>query len=246
MSVFSFLIGFGASIALLRLALTVEAHQRLRWLIYGLIVLAAALLGARLASVLLHSSYYSTRSSEVFNIGAGGLWWPGALSAGLLAALVIALTHRGAFGSSLDKFGVMLLPLAVSFWLASWSAGVAYGGRLDPSIWWGVPMLDITGITANRVPVQPAAALSLLLLLGGVEWLYRKEFKSGRRMALLLLLFLVHTLVFSFMRTDPIIHWLGLRLDIWACLLVMFVTLFWFVLSFAVKSKADKNLFTTI
>ena len=241
MSVFSFLIGFGASIALLRLALAVDAHQRLRWLMNGLIVLAAALLGARLASVLLHSNFYSTRSSEVFNIGAGGLWWPGALAAGLLAALVISFTRKGAFGLSIDKFCVMLLPLAVSFWLASWSAGVAYGERLDPSIWWGLPMLDITGVTANRVPVQPAAALTLLLLLGGLELWWKKKLKAGRRMFLLILLLAGHTLVFSFMRSDPIFHWLGLRLDIWACLFMILITLLLFVLTFAVKSKAGKT-----
>ena len=241
MSVFSFLIGFGASIALLRLALTVDAHQRLRWLMNGLIVLAAALLGARLASVLLHSNYYSNRSSDVFNIGAGGLWWPGALAAGLLAALVISLTRRGAFALSMDKFCVMLLPLAVSFWLASWSAGVAYGERLDPSIWWGLPMLDIAGITANRVPVQPAAALTLLLLLGGLEWWWKKKLKAGRRMLFLILLLAGHTLVFSFMRADPIFHWLGLRLDTWACLFMILVILLLFVLTFAVKSKAGKT-----
>ncbi len=240
MSIFSFLIGFGASIALLRLALTVDAYQRMRWLINGLIVLAAALLGSRLAYVLLHSNYYATRGSEALNIRAGGLWWPGALAAGLLAVLVIAIIHRTTIGSTLDKFAVMLLPLGVSFWLASWSAGVAYGERLDPSIWWGMPMLDITGVVANRVPVQPAAALTLLLLIGGVEWLWKKKVKSGRRAGLLLLLLLLHTLVFSFMRADPIFHWLGLRLDFWVCLFMIFLPSLLLVLTFAVKSIADK------
>jgi prolipoprotein diacylglyceryltransferase len=243
LSIFSFLIGFGASIALLRLALQVDAPQRMRWLISGFLILAAALLGSRLASVLLHSHYYSTRGSEVFNIGAGGLWWPGALAAGLLAAGLIAIIRRVPIGSTLDNFSVMLLPLAVSFWLASWSAGVAYGERLDPSIWWGLPMLDITGVTASRVPVQPAAVLTLLLLLGGVEWLCMKKIKGGRRAGLRLLLLATHTLVFSFMRADPIFQWLGLRLDIWGCLIIIFVTLLWFVLSFAVKSKSHKSLF---
>jgi len=242
LSIFSFLIGFGASIALLRLALQVDAHQRMRWLISGIIVLAAALLGSRLASVLRHSNYYSTRGSEVLNIGAGGLWWPGALAAGLLTALVIAIISRVSMGSTMDKFSVMLLPLAVSFWLASWSAGVAYGERLDSSIWWGIPTLDITGVTANRVPVQPAAVLTLLLLIGGVEWLWKKKTKAGGRAALLLVLLAVHTLVFSFMRVDPIFHWLGLRLDIWGCFIIIFGTLLWFVLSFAVKSKPHMSL----
>lgn len=241
MSVFSFVIGFGASIALLRLGLTVDAHLRLRWLINGIIVLAAALLGARLASVLMHSNYYSTRGSEVFTIGAGGLWWPGALAAGLLAALVISITRRGAFGSSMDKFSVMLLPLVVSFWLASWRVGVAYGEHLDPAIWWGLPMLDIMGVTANRIPVQPAAALTLLLLIGVLEWRWKKKLKAGMRMVFLILLLLGHTLVFSFMRADPILHWLGLRLDIWACLFIILLTFLLLVFTFAVKSKVGKT-----
>jgi prolipoprotein diacylglyceryltransferase len=240
--IFSFLIGFSASIALLRLALTVDAIQRTRWLINGFIVLAAALLGSRLAYVLLHTNYYSTRGSEVLNLGAGGLWWPGALAAGLLIVLVIALVRRIALGSTMDKFSVMLLPLAVSFWLASWSAGVAYGARLDPSIWWGLPSLDLTGVIANRVPVQPAAALTLLLLLGGAEWLGKEKFYNGRRAGLLILFLSVHALVFSFMRADPILHWLGLRLDIWVCLFMILVALLLFVFTFAVKSKAGKAL----
>jgi prolipoprotein diacylglyceryltransferase len=246
LSIFSFLIGFGASIALLRLSLTVVADQRMRWLINGLIVLAAALLGSRLGSVLRHSNYYATRTSEAFNISAGGLWWPGALAAGILAALVIAIIRRAPIGNTMDKFSAMLLPLAVSFWLASWSAGVAYGERLDPSIWWGLPMLDITGVVADRVPVQPAAALTLLLLLGGVEWLWKKKLKAGRRAGMLLLLLSVHTLVFSFMRADPILHWLGLRLDSWVCLFTTLLTSLLLVLAFAVKSKADKIPLKTI
>jgi prolipoprotein diacylglyceryltransferase len=239
LSIFSFLIGFGASIALLRLSLTVAADQRIRWLFNGLIVLAAALLGSRLAYVLLHSSYYSTCSSEAVNISAGGLWWPGALAAGFLAALVIAVIRRAPIGGTMDKFSVMLLPLALSFWLASWSAGVAYGERLDPSIWWGLPMLDITGVVANRVPMQPAAALTLILLLGGGEWLRKKKLNTSRRTVLLLLLLSAHTLVFTLMRADPILHWLGLRLDIWVCLFMMLLTSLLLVLTFAVKSKKD-------
>ena len=238
MFIFSFLIGFGASIALLRLALTVDAIHRTRWLINGFIVLAAALLGSRLAYVLLHTNYYSTRGSEVLNLGAGGLWWPGALVAGFLIVLVVALVRRIALGSTMDKFSVMLLPLAASFWLASWSAGVAYGARLDPSIWWGLPSLDLTGVIANRVPVQPAAALTLLLLLGGAEWLGKEKFNNGRRAGLLFLFLSVHTLVFSFIRADPILHWLGLRLDIWVCLFMILIALLLFVFTFAVKSKA--------
>jgi prolipoprotein diacylglyceryltransferase len=243
--IFSFLIGFGASIALLRLALVVQADKRAGELLRGLVVLAAALTGSRLAFVLLHRSYYADRTNEIAEFSQGGLWWPGALAGGLLAALMIALVKRRNMGKTLDAFSAMLLPLGVAFWLASWSAGVAYGVRLDPSIWWGIPTLDITGVTANRVPVQMAAAVTMLILLGGFEWLYKQRGKPGKRTAFVLLLLALHTLVFSFMRADPMQQWLGLRLDSWVCLFMVFLALLWFVLSFAVKSKADKNLFAS-
>jgi len=130
LSIFSFLIGFGASIALLRLALQVDAHQRMRWLISGIIVLAAALLGSRLASVLRHSNYYSTRGSEVLNIGAGGLWWPGALAAGLLTALVIAIISRVSMGSTMDKFSRHVAPIGGIFLVSQLERGCGLWGAI--------------------------------------------------------------------------------------------------------------------
>lgn len=240
MFIFSFLIGFGASIALLRLALATRAEERLRDLFLGLVVLATALTGSRLAFVWLHLSYYSSRTNEIPALHQGGFWWPGALAGGLLAILVIALTRRSSRGRALDAFSTMLLPLAAAFWLASWSAGVAYGQRLDPAIWWGLPMLDLAGVIANRVPVQPAAAVSLLVLLGGTEWLLKPKLKPGQQLPIQLLLLSLHTLVFTFMRDDPMQIWHGLRLDGLASLIFILLATFWLAAFFAVQSKKVK------
>lgn len=237
MSLFSFLIGFGASIALLRLALVFTANQRTKWLLFGLFVLGGALFGARLAFVAAHSNFFSVRTGEILNFAAGGLWWPGAMAGGLLIVLGVGIARPRSFGKTLDKFSVMFLPVAISFWLASWSAGVAYGVRLVSSVWWGLPMLDITGVTAQRVPVQPAAALILLLLFGGIELAWRKNVTPGRRMGVLLLALSIHTLLFSFMRADPIQSWLGLRLDVWASILFVTIAILFLVTTFVVQSK---------
>lgn len=237
MSFFSFLIGFGASIALLRLAMVTDANQRTKWLLFGLFVLGGALIGARLAFAAAHTNFFSTRAGEIMNFAAGGLWWPGALAGGMLIALGIGLVRPRSLGNTLDKFIVMFLPMAVAFWLASWSAGVAYGVRLDSSIWWGFPMLDITGVTAQRVPVQPAAALTLLVLLGGIELGWRKPSAPGRRMGVILLALSIHTLLFSFMRADPIQPWLGLRLDVWVAILFVTIAILLLVTTFVVQSK---------
>jgi len=234
---FSLIIGLGASLALLRLALFVEGESRVRWLLEGLAVLAGALVGARGAFVLAHLPYYSTRNAEVFSPSAGGWWWPGAAAGALLVAILFGALLEHKILVALDRFTVMILPLVLSFWLASWSAGVAYGARLDPSIWWGMPMLDDMGVTAPRLPLQPAAALTILLLFVILEWGWRRPAIAGRRAAVLLLALSIHTLLFTFMRADALQKWLGLRLDVWASFALILVGAGLLLGTFAVKSK---------
>ena len=237
MSLFSLLIGLGASLALLRLVFTSAEENRLRWLLQGLLVQAGALLGARLAFIVAHVTYYSTRRHEMLNFNSGGLWWPGAVVGALLVMVVIGMTQKEKIKDTFDRFSIFLLPAGLSFWLASWTAGIAYGVRLDPSVWWGMPMLDITGVTAPRVPVQPAAAFTLLLILGATEWLWQKPVPTGRRMGILMLVLSVHTLLFSLLRADPVQPLLGIRLDVWASILFVIVAGTLVGCSFEVKSR---------
>lgn len=240
MFLFSLIIGLGASAALLRLALVTAEEQRIRRLLQGLVILLFALAGARLAFILTHTTYYATRNNEMWDLSAGGLWWPGAAAGGLLTVLVIGLAkHNGAM-HSFDRFSVFLLPVAISFWLAAWSGGVAYGARVDHSVWWGMPMLDLSGVSAPRVPLQPAAALSLLLLLGSIEWAWRKPAPAGRRMGVLLFVLSVHSLLFSLMRADPVQPLFGVRLDVWASILLVVISGILLASTFAVKSKKDQ------
>lgn len=240
MSLFSIIIGLGASLALLRLALASDESTRLKTLLMGLLVQGGALIGARLAFVLAHLTYFAARKNEMLNLRAGGLWWPGAVTGGLIAILLIGIARKHQVRQALDQFSVFLLPMAVSFWLASWGAGVAYGARLDPSVWWGIPMLDINGVSLPRVPVQPAAALTLFLILGTIEWRMKKQLPKGRRMGILLLATAAYTLVFSLMRDDPVQPILGIRLDIWASILFILAAVSLLVFTFEVKSMKIK------
>lgn len=237
---FSFIIGLGASFALLRLVMATDESIRLRVLVQGVVVQAAALFGARLAFVLAHLTYYSTRKIEILDLSAGGFWWPGAVIGGLLTIVVIGLVQQHRVMQALDQFSVYLLPMSVSFWLASWSAGVAYGARLDPSVWWGIPMLDINSVSLPRVPVQPAAALTLPLILGAIEWRLKRQLPAGRRMGILLLVTAVHALLFTLMRDDPVQPLLGIRLDVWASILFTLITVM--LVSFTFEVKSRKNL----
>ena len=241
MSLFSMILGVGASFALLRLVMANEESARLHALLQGVLVQAAALVGARLAFVLTHLAYFSTRKNEILNLSAGGLWWPGAVIGGLITIGVIGLVQQHMVRQALDRFSVFLLPMAVSFWLAGWSAGVAYGARLDSSVWWGIPMLDINGATLPRVPVQPVAALTVLLILGAIEWRMKKHLPRGRRMGILLLATAVHTLLFSLMRDDPVQRVLGVRLDVWTSIFFIFIAAIFIAFTFEVKSRQNKT-----
>jgi len=234
------IIGVGATFALLRLVMASDESARLRVLLQGVLVQAVALIGARLAFVLAHLTYYATRKNEILNISAGGLWWPGALAGGLLAIIAIGSIQKNKVRLSLDRFSVFLLPMLLSFWLAGWSAGVAYGARLDPSVWYGIPSLDVTGVSLPRVPVQLAASLSALVIIGGIEWRLRKNLPSGRRAGFLFLVAGVHTLVFSFLRDDPIQPIMGVRLDVWVSILFVLATGILLAFTFEVKSRKIK------
>jgi prolipoprotein diacylglyceryltransferase len=238
LNLYSWIVGFGASIGLIRLGIQFNSKHQLKWLLLGLGVLTGSLLGAHLASVLTHWNYYSTRTSEIFEFWLGGLWWPGAVAGGLVTAALGCIWVSQNLWKVWDKISVLLLPLAASAWLASWSAGLAYGQHLDPSIWWSIRTPDETGILASRVPVQLAASATLVLLLGFIELFAKSEQKSGRRVSIVLLSFSLHNLVFSLMRVDPSTYWLGFRLDVWASITLVLFSLILILLS---KRYHDKT-----
>ncbi len=237
MFLFSLFIGLGASLALLRLTLVTAEEQRIHRLLQGLAILLLALAGARLAFILTHAAYYTTRHNEMWDLSTGGLWWPGAAAGGLLTILVINVAKRNGVMHTFDRFSVFLLPLSVAFWLAAWSGGVAYGARVDAGAWWGLPALDVNGITAQRFPVQLLAAVTLAGTLGGIEWLWKQPAASGRRMGVTLLVLSAHTLLFSALRADPSQQFIGIRFDVWAAILLGILSASLLASTFDVKSR---------
>ncbi len=161
----------------------------------------------------------------------------GAVAGALLVAALIGWLSEHQTKVTLDRFSVMILPLVFSFWLAAWSAGVAYGARLDPTVWWGMPVLDDVGVVAPRVPLQPVAALTVVLLFIILEWHWCKSAVAGRKAAVLLLALGIHTLFFTLLRADTLQKWLGLRLDVWASIVTIFAGAGLLIGTFAVKSK---------
>ncbi len=222
---FSLLLAIGASFGLWRLALTSPTGQRLNWLLSGMLVLVGALLGARVAYVLEHLHYYGLYPREIIQIWQGGLAWEGALAGALLAVALATRLWQWGFWQLCDRLVVMLMPLSIAAWLACLLEGSAYGITLPQGTWWGLSVLDESGLYSLRSPVQPLAALSLLVFLGLAELLLRKANRPGLCSTVLLLIFSLDMLLFTFMRADPAQSWLGLRIESWAALIYTFAAI---------------------
>jgi prolipoprotein diacylglyceryltransferase len=218
MNLFSLILGAGGSIALLRILQNSPAAQRFRWLMAGLFSMVGALLGARIGFAAAYHSYFSIHTQEIMHVTLGGLSWPGALAGGILFACLALLLFRLPLLIGLDHLSRMLLPIAAAIWLGGWQTGIAFGQLLPSGTWWGLMFRDESGLTALRVPVQPAAVISLLVVLGLIEWLMRQIQKEGLKAGVSFFVLSLHSLLFSFMRYDSVQSLLGLRLDTWAAI----------------------------
>jgi prolipoprotein diacylglyceryltransferase len=219
-------------------AQTVPPKQVNAWLNAGLLVLALALVGARLSYVWTNWSYFAAHPIEIPQFWLGGLTWPGAV-AGLIPALVTLLVQYRALRSRPggdehlpsgwlgDRLYPLLPPLAITAWIGSWQVGSAYGSQLPPGTWWGVPSLDESGAASLRFPLQPLAALTLLAFFWLLETRVKPLHPAGKLSGLALGGFLLHLLIFSLLRADPSPTWCGLRVDAWFAILYLaiFVTL---------------------
>ncbi len=225
MTPFSLLIGLGASLGLLRVLQTAPASSRLRWLLAALITQIGALVGARAGYVISNLGYFKTHTQEIAALHMGGLFWPGALAGALLFGLITLLLLKLPVFEGLDRLMRMLLPLSLFAWLACWQAGLAYGRPLSAGTSWGMLMTDESGMRTLRLPLQPLAALSLILVLGAVEMLTKKMLRPGLKAGMIGLVFSLHAVFFSWLQTDPIQHYLSFRLDTWAAALFSLASL---------------------
>jgi len=217
-SAFAFLVGLGASLGLWRVIQHVPRWQASRWMNSALITLLGCLLGSRIAYVAFHTSYYASHLLETVEIWKGGLAWPGAVAGGLVGLAAVAFIWRIPLALLADRVMPLAPPLAIAVWLGCWPSGVAYGVRTPPGAWWGVPTRDETGAVYTRFPVQPLAALTLVIFFWWLEMKSVPLEHPGRLASLAGLGLAVNLLVFSFLRADPSQLWIGLRPDVWIAL----------------------------
>jgi len=219
MNRYAVLVGLGAALGLWQVIQTAPPALAARRARQGLALLLGGLLGARLGYVLLHFAYYRQHLLEAPQLWLGGLYWPGALAGALLALPVIARASGERLVVLADGLTPLLPPFTILVWLACWTAGCAYGIHTQGA-WWGLPAADETGVVARRLPLQVLAALTLALMYGALELRLppAPAILAGEKACLTLLALMTHTFLFSLLRADPTLRWLGLRADSWAAL----------------------------
>jgi phosphatidylglycerol:prolipoprotein diacylglycerol transferase len=232
---FAIVLGLGAALGLLR----ISRQRSGQWLDAALLVLLGALLGARLGYVLVHLSYYSLHPAEILALRAGGLSGGGAALGWVVGLLLSALIHRVPVLRLADWLYPLLPPLAVAGYLGCWMAGVAYGPELPAGTWWGVLAPDESGLVAPHWPLQPAAALALLVFYWLMERLIPLPRPSGWLFSLAATWYIVVDLVVSLLRSDPQPSWGVFHLDTLGNLVALALCLGLFVaLTFITRRQA--------
>lgn len=197
----------------------------------------AALLGSRLAFVIVHPEYYGANPGKVLAVWEGGLAWPGAILGAIAALVLIAFYREIKLAALADQMAVILLPVSISLWLGGWVSGVAYGAQLPEGTWYGFNTVDAYGQYAIRFPLQ---AITSILMLIGSGLIERRTQKSAAGLfaiseSSLLMALLLATSIF---RADPQQEWAGWPVEAWIASSLLTVSLAG-VLIFSIR-YADK------
>ena len=186
----------------------------------GLVLLFGSLVGSRIGFVWIHWPYYRLHLGETPQVWLGGLSAEGALAGAAASLLILTIVTRQPVGLLADRHLPLGIVVATAGWVAGWWGGSGYG-PLAEGQWWGLPVRDESGIYARRLPVQLIGAVVGL----GIYWFLDKlrmparrgaRAVPGRAAAWWFLTLALQLLALGFVRADPGLVWLGLRVDIWA------------------------------
>lgn len=178
----------------------------------GLVALGAGLAGARLSFVLSHWAYYGTHLNEIPSIAQGGLSWPGAALAALVALSVYArLTHQSLWPLA-DTLALPVTVLAASAWAGCLMDGCAYG-RAVPASPLASSTIDLLGNRMPRYPTQAIGSVSGLALALGLLSPRWSTLPAGIRGCASLACLSAVALALDFWRGDPVPWVAGIRLD---------------------------------
>lgn len=207
------------------------------------VTIAGALVGGRTGYLLINLSYFQEHPFETIQIWLGGFSWIGALSGALLAIFLATRTKRISFIKTTDDLLPLFTSTTVFIWLACWITGYAYGAEIDA--WWGIPATNEWGEVTRRWPTQLLAVFTILSLHLLIE--YFRNHKVLKTPGAATSLFLAGTssltFVISQFRADQVLHWRGIKLDIWVSifLLALSASIALYCLNCQLRTRSEKT-----
>lgn len=219
MAIFSLLIAFGSALGLIWITLETADGDLRMYVNIGIWVLVGALVGARAAYVSVNWMYFQEHFGEIFQIWLGGLSWPGALAGGFLAVVVGSWIMGVPFYYFGDDLLPLLATLSIAAWLGCWAVGCAYGPETNI----GLPAQDEWGIWRRRLPVQLLGAILTVILFWMIDYFrhHRWGMIPGLAASLGLGGLSLIMLGASALRADPYPLYNGIRLETWAALIFL-------------------------
>ena len=175
----------------------------------GILIIASALIGAKLLLIVVDFSYYSRNPAELFNLFRSGGVFYGGLIVAVLAAMWYMRRSKLPLWPTTDAFAPGIALGHVVGRLGCLMAGCCYGG--PASVPWAItftnPLAAENVGTPLGVPLHPTqlyeagAELAILVLLLATE--RRGRGFPGRTFWLYMLLYAVTRFIIEFYRGDP-------------------------------------------
>ncbi len=171
----------------------------------GLVVLVAALVGARLFYVLVEWQYFAEHPLKIFEIWKGGLVFYGGFVVAGLATLAYVHHYRIPVWLAGDAIVPGLALGQAIGRLGCFFAGCCYGSECH--LPWAVTFTDPRGLAPLNVPLHPTqlySALGNLLIFAVLYGVARKRLRGeGQVFGLYLVLYPAFRFVVEFFRADP-------------------------------------------
>jgi len=177
--------------------------------------LIGAVICGRTAYLIVNWEYFRYHPFQALQIQSGGLAWAGALIGGFAVLMLYAILRRQKPGELFDAINPLIGVLAICAWIGCWFAGCSYGAASNA--WWGILARDEWGQYTPRFPLQLIAAALVAMLFWTLErYAGRKNIRPGTLAGLSWLGLCILLMSVSLLRADPAPFWRGLRLETWA------------------------------